>query len=351
LHWVKHNIAKFGGDPDNVTLAGESAGANSVCAHIVTPERTRGLFHKAIVQSGGCSHTLRSVAENAERTGKRVAELVGCTGNDALKCLREKPVVDLLNAGQTAAASDLLAYAPTYGSQALPMQSDKALATGQFVKVPMINGGTRDELRLYVAYELIGGKLTTHDNFAERVKETYGDKADAVLKRYPLKCDLSAASWLGTLWTDFHPDIGLNVCVYLRTAQVASKYVKVYQYEFADRDAPNVITKNAPPIKLGAVHSAELPYQFPGFSNTLSRDLAPLEKPQEDLARQMMAYWTSFAHTGTPSAENAPVWRPFQTEKDVLWLEPYNLRYFSVDEEHGCGFWRQLYPDRLDEKY
>jgi para-nitrobenzyl esterase len=349
LRWVRSNIEKFGGDKDKVTLMGEYAGAHGVCMHLLAPERTAGLFHRAIIQSGGCAYKLRHHTEGAEKIGKRVAELVGCTGDDALKCLREKSVKELLDAGQKAAASDLMGYTPTWGTQAVPHQSDMALATGQFVKVPMIHGGNHDELRLYIAYELIGGKLTTRDNFKKRVEETYGDQADRVRERYPLLPDLSAASRLGTLWTDFHPNNGLNVCLFLRAAQLASRYVKVYQYEFADPHAPDVVEN--PGIQMGAVHSAELPYQFPRFSNTLKRDGPRLEEPQRTLARTMMEYWTRFAHTGTPSADGAPAWEPFETEKDVLRLEPGNIGPFSMDAEHHCDFWRRLYPGLLDNNY
>lgn len=358
LHWVQKNIERFSGDKDNVTLVGESAGASSVCMHILAPDRTKNLFHKAIIQSGGCAYQLRSVAEGAEQLGKRVAEIIGCTGPDALKCLRKASVKDLLNAGRMATGSNLMGFTPTYGTEAVPNQSDEALATGKFVMVPMINGGNRDELRLFVAYDLIEGQLTTRDNFIERLKETYRDKAANVLKQYPPINDLSAASQLGTIWSDFHPNNGLNLCLFLRMAQLASKYVEVYQYEFADRDAPDVVkhpVTEQKMIKMGAVHSAELPYQFPGFSNTMKRDDPPLKDQQEKLAKLMMDYWTSFAHTGKPVAMDAPpdlrAWRHFATEKDVLWFEPDKLNYSSMDKVHHCDFWRQLYPEFLDRQY
>jgi para-nitrobenzyl esterase len=353
LRWVKENIEKFGGDKDNITLAGESAGANSVCMHILAPNRTDGLFHKAIIQSGGCTFELRDVTKGSEKLGRRVAEIVGCTGGNELECLRKASVKELLNAGQLATASDLMGFIPNYGTKALPHQSDWALATGRFLKVPMINGGNRDELRLYLAYDFIAGQLMSCDDFKKRFEETYGDKAPAVLERYGLSDNLSA-SWLGTLWSDFHPKNGLNACLFLRTAQLASKYVNVYQYEFADPDAPDVVNHPVTEkkmIKLGAVHSAELPYQFPGFSNTMKRDAPPLKPPQRELARLMMAYWTSFARSGTPAAAGAPSWKPFKTEEKVLWLEPGRVKSLNVDQEHECGFWRQLYPDLLDKKY
>ncbi len=368
LRWVRETIESFGGDKNNVTLMGESAGAASVCMHILAPFRTKNLFHKAIIESGGCTYKLRHVIEGIEKVGKPLAAIVGCTGDNELKCLREKSVKELLNAGRTAAASDLMAFTPTYGTKAVPHQSDEALAKGEFVHVPMINGGTRDELRLYVAYDLIEGKLTTRDNFKKRLEETYfgkdpvsgEDRSSSVLKEYKPPEDLSTASWLGTIRSDFNPDSGLNVCLFLRTAQLASKYVNVYQYEFADRDAPDVVKHPVTQegmIKMGAVHSSELPYQFPGFSNTLKRDDPPLEKPQRELAKLMMDYWTNFARTGNPNEPGKlPKWEPFKTAKDVLWFEPGKPLHPLKDEDvvdklHHCNFWRRLYPELLDSQY
>ncbi|HYH21624.1 MAG TPA: carboxylesterase family protein [Azospirillum sp.] len=349
LRWVQKNIEKFGGDPTNVTVAGESAGGAGVCMHVLAPERTTGLFHKAIIQSGGCTHKLRSWQEGADAVGKRVAEIVGCTGDDALACLRKAPVKDLLAAGSKVGETDLMAYAPVYGNKVVPLQGDEALGTGRFVKVPMLHGGNRNELRLYVAYYLIAGKLVTRDNLADWLDKTYPGFADRVRTAYPLDNTLSAAASLGSIMSDFDPGNGLNNCVYLRTAQLASKYVKVFQYEFADEGAPDVVAN--PGMRMGAVHSAELPYQFPGYSNTMARDLPPLKEPQRTLAAQMMAYWTSFARTGAPVAEGSPVWTQFVSDKAVFRFAPDALGYFDAGEAHKCDVWRGLYPERLAKTY
>ncbi|WP_295393128.1 carboxylesterase family protein [uncultured Thiodictyon sp.] len=349
LRWVQRNIAAFGGDPDNVTIAGESAGASSVCMHLMAPEQTQGLFHKAIIQSGGCTHRLRHVDVAAQSVGRRVAEIRGCTGDGVLACLRQQPVADLLAAGTAAAGTDLLAFAPVYGTRSQPLQGDEALATGRFVRVPMIQGGNTQEQRLYVAYELIAGQLTTRDNFAARLAQTYGERSERVAAQYPLDNRVSAASQLGSMQSDFNPSVGLNHCIYLRTAQLAAQYVPVYEYEFADPNPPDVVAN--PGIAMGAVHSSELPYQFPGFSNTMKRDAAPLTQSQQALAAQMMAYWTSFARTGTPSAVGVPQWTPFADADAVLRLEPYKTGWFDAGQAHRCGFWRSVYPDLLDRTY
>ncbi|MEM5786674.1 MAG: carboxylesterase family protein, partial [Syntrophobacteraceae bacterium] len=288
LRWVKKNIAAFGGDPDNVTLAGESAGAASTCMHILAPDETTGLFQKAIVQSAGCVTPLPSI-EDGKKIGSKVASLVGC-GDEAtaLSCLRKKPVVELLDAAAKVAGSNIVTYMPVIGTRTVPLPGAEAIPAGKFVHVPILSGGTRDELRLYVAYAVQAGQSITRDNYADLLKETYGQKADSIVGQYPLTDYSSAPSALGTVWSDFRPDVGINNCIYLETAKLFRKSVPVYQFVFADRNAPPVTSD--PGFEMGAVHSSELPYQFPGFDNTTKLAGPDLAPASQKLAEQMMAF-------------------------------------------------------------
>ena len=347
LRWVKDNIAKFGGDPDNVTLAGESAGAGSVCMHLISPKETKDLFDKAIVQSAGCAQPMHTVAE-ASRIGQKVAELVGCTDPaTALSCMRSKPVNDLLDAASKASDGDLTAYEPVVGTRTLPLQGQEALSTGQFVKVPIILGGTRDEMRLYVAYDVQAGASITKDNYADRLKAVYGENAPAVLKQYPLTPYSQPPALLGTVMSDFNPAIGLNNCIYLQTGKLMRKSVPVYQYVFADRTAPDV-TEN-PGFEMGAVHSSELPYQFPHYDNTTKLAGQDLTPAQQKLADTMMALWTSFAKSGKPVASGSPAWPLFTSDSSVMRFDAGRAELFDAAVAHNCGFWKTLYPSILTE--
>ncbi|NVO17195.1 MAG: carboxylesterase family protein [Rhodoplanes sp.] len=347
MRWVKRNIAAFGGDPDNITLAGESAGASSVCMHLIAPRQTRGLFRRAIVQSGGCAHPLHSVTEGGE-IGVKVAAKVGCGDKaTALACLRKAKVTDLLAAAAEVGAADLMTYSPVWGTETVPLQSFEALRTGRFVRVPVLNGGDSEELRLYVAYDVMAGARITAESYPDDLKAVYGDKSPTVLKAYPVTAYSSAPTALGSVMSDFSPKIGLNNCIYLEAGKLMRRHVPVYEYVFGDPAAPPVTTD--PGFEMGAVHSSELLYQFPHFDNTTKVAGPALAPPSQKLADQMMAYWTSFARTGIPVAAGAAAWPRYASETSVMNLVPGEVRTFDASVAHRCGFWKPLYPTFLTQ--
>jgi para-nitrobenzyl esterase len=345
LRWIKRNIGAFGGDPHNVTLAGESAGAASVCMQLIAPQEAAGLFQKAIIQSIGCTIHLRTAAE-AANTGVKIAGLVQCTDPAAaISCLRGKSVQELLEAQVKVGSTDLRAFGLGVGSISVPRQGAEAFATGRFVKVPIINGGNRDEMGLYVGYEIEAGGAITRDNYVKRLRASYGDNAAEIAKRYPITPETSPAAAVGRAESDFMPEGPLNNCLYLETARFASRYVPVYEFEFADPDAPSVTMK--PGFASGAVHSAELVYFYPHISFNSRIDGPDLPLQSQPLSRQMVAYWSQFARTGHPLAPGLAVWPRYRSPRDVMRLEPGHVGTFDAARAHQCRFWKTLYPAAL----
>lgn len=359
LRWVQRNIAAFGGDPDNVTLAGESAGAGSICQHLVSPEHVEGLFHKVVIQSAGCLQPMPTV-EQAQQAGLTVAATVGCKDPaTALQCLRRAPVKVLVDAGTAMAGNAVMAFAPTVGAQTVPRGMSEAFKTGKVVKVPMIMGGTRDELRLYVAYDQQAGRKVTRENFTNKLRTLYGSTQEErerqvptqVARTYPLTGEINPPTLLGSIMSDFNPAVGINNCLYLHTADAFSRYVPVYQFEFADRNAPvlgvGIPAQPDPGMELGAVHSSEINYLFPRYSNTSRIDAPELAPESQKLADQMVAYWTSFASAGVPSAPDSPAWAKYGNPNTVMLLDPGKVGLYNASQEHKCEFWKSMYPEQL----
>ncbi len=374
MAWVQRNIAAFGGDPDNVTIAGESAGAGSVCMHLISPERVNGLFHKAIVQSAGCLQPMPTIKESLTSSNalwKKVAAKVGCdTGATAnstasLACLREKKVEDLL-AAQGEASSGVMSFGPSIGNSSVPRSGSDAVTTGDLVKVPLLMGGTRDELRLYTAYAILfpDAKVATPDPPFSReavysfwLPYFYGSdttRYDTIYNHYfgtgegQLGLAISGST-VGSMASDRAPVVGINNCLYLKTSDYFTKWIPaLYQFEFADKNAPvlgvGIAQGMDPGFELGAVHSSELNYLFPKLSNTTAIDGPDLVPASQLLADQMVDYWAAFARTGAPKVAGLPQWPGYAGGSTVMLLAPDNVGPYDAATRHQCRFWDTIYP-------
>src|SRR5882757_5187903 len=248
LRWVQRNIASFGGDPHNVTIFGESAGGLSTLSQVASPQ-ARGLFQKAIVESGSYNLTQASLS-SAEAAGEAFATKAGCASQTAA-CLRSLPVSAIL------ADQDAAGYTPNINSEVLPETLGTAFATGNFNRVPIINGTNRDEWRLFVALSELEGNPVTASNYQSMISSTLAVPAAVaavIAAKYPLTAFPSPSVALGAVGTD-----AIFACPALTIDQSVSHFVPTFAYEFNDENAPELFL---PPVSFpyGAAHASEIQY-------------------------------------------------------------------------------------------
>ncbi len=330
LRWVQTNISRFGGDPRNVTLFGESAGGLSVLSQLASPG-ARGLFAKAIVESGTYTLTPVSLA-TAEAAGESFAASAGCSDQSAA-CLRALPVATILkdqNAG---------GYRPNIDGQVLTESLESAFSSGDFNHVPVIIGTNHDERRLFVALAQLAGDPVTTGNYESMIQSSLDVSAATaaqVVARYPLSRYASPALAFAAVGTD-----DSFACDAMTADQSLSKYVRTYSYEFNDENAPE---RYEPPVGFpyGAAHESEVQYLFQ-LANTPFPGV--LTTPQRSLAATMRTYWTNFAKDAKPSSAGVPEWKPFTgASHQTMSLDtpsPHVETTFA--NQHHCAFWESIH--------
>jgi para-nitrobenzyl esterase len=329
LRWVHANIRRFGGNPGNVTISGESSGGLSVLSQLVSPG-ARGLFARAIAESGTYDLTQAPLA-TAEAAGKTFAAKAGCASNTAA-CLRSLPVSTIVD------NEDFSGYQPDLDGKVLTQSIGPALASGQFTHVPVINGTNRDEWRLFVAMEqLDGAPPVTAANYQASIESLLGVPATAaavIEAQYPLSAYPSAPVALGAVGTD-----AIFACPALTADNSLSKYVPTYAYEFNDQNAPE---RYLAPVGFpyGAAHESEVQYLFTLRNTPFPGALTP---QQRQLASAMKNYWTNLARTGNPTPHNSTLWPRYDAAShQMLSLVPPRPQVeTSFSTEHHCGFWAQ----------
>ena len=344
LKWVQRNIGRFGGDPNNVTIFGVSAGGLSVLSQIASPQ-AHGLFDKAIVESGSYSAALPGLQpdlQTAEAQGSAFAQRVGCAGQ-GVSCLRQLPVSTILaNQG-----SGPLSILPDTGTAILPHSITAALASGGINRVPVIEGTNATEWRLFTAlsYDLTPRGPITPGGYLQAIQDSFylpPSLAQIVAAQYPVAAYDNADVALSAAGT-----AAAFACPAHREISLLAGRVPTYAYEFADPGAPQIFVPPVPSFKYGPTHTSEIQY-FLNFTSSATLHKQPSFTPdQKRLARTMTDYWTQFARTGNPNSQqgDTPFWPAYNDRARYLSLAPPTPKTISDTQfvdEHQCGFWDQL---------
>lgn len=336
LEWIQANIANFGGDPNNVTVFGESAGAMSTCQMISSPLAT-GLFKRAIMQSGNCS-----VGEPALSYAKTVSYIahLGCepTSPTVTDCLRSKTPEQAWSAVSLETA---FAFWPHIDGYVLPTQPISAVVNGTANKVDLIAGYNDDEFTVVKVLPVFSQtRNISFDAFWNKVATVF---SAAEVQTLRAAYDQSRFNNPVELWFDVLEDL-LFTCASMQASQALYQQGKnTYVYNFSVEPDAYKIEPYA-----GSFHSLELSFVFGNY------EFLQLFFHNQDAAARIVAhservqrYWTRFARSGDPNGGSDPHWPVFGDKKITLSLDE-NPNPLIGEKALACAFWNARLPHDND---
>jgi para-nitrobenzyl esterase len=298
LRWVRENIAAFGGDPEQVTIIGQSAGAGSVASLIFSPQ-AKGLFRSATMASSCSYRAPLPTLGDAEATGLAVQKRLNAPSMEAMRNIPADRILAIQSESQLGAnVEGIRIGGPIIDGHVLPDQKPALLAAGKINLVPIIASSNTDDIDISMSPF---GKLKTLDQYRATAAAAYGDKAAEFLKRFPASSDAQARDMARHVAHLAGFELASRQCA----VDQASVGQKTYVAQFSRKHpyTPGVRFADHDPVTIGAYHTGDMPYWFGTLdvynARRQTRDWTPYDRK---LSATMMDHLIAFARDGAPGA-------------------------------------------------
>ena len=287
LKWIKNNIAAFGGDPDKVTIAGQSAGSMSVQSLVASP-LTQGLFRGAIAQSGAGRSAM--TLKNGEKIGMLLSSKINSTSVASLRQLNADSMLSL------ATTLPFGSFSPTADGYVIPDKLDSIFAKKQHQDVPVMAGWVLGDGVLAIS------QPKSARDFVKDAAKSYGTKSAEFLKLFPAGSDEEAKASQQKLGMLQFAGAGAD-----RWAKANSSNTYLYQFTYVPTDKPGF-------PNYGAFHTSEVPYAL----HTLALWNRPWRQSDYDVEEYMSGYWLNFVRNGNPNGAGLPEWKAYKQDETTV---------------------------------